>query len=535
MNFKIEFLGAYFLLGADMTNLPEIIEMDVTSLVNPQWSTTLALPPAILTFSALRKRCPFPLSAGKKKQSAIDDILEQRFMTWLQNNPERQGYYLDTPGVIWLPSGRIVFLRGGELLGECGRPYYVAPELRKIRLLGNDDPPTQFCALLANCQLPALLAVAYAAVSSIRSILLDNSVDFQAVLYITGDSGNGKTTLARRAFETYLDTDVQKSPCVVQAGASAASLESKMLAHRDQSLVVDDLCLSSSTAITRKHRDLGSQMVRYGAGDIPISKRKGASVIHISCAAGIVLTAEFALDRMSDLTRCLMVPIDEHLHLPDELTSELMGSVIRWYSRWFAQHSDDELQRFEDAVRRGKENCELEPRMSTNYECLREGFFSLLRSFQAIAPEGTLRLLAEQMNKAIDLAQKAHLKYIDHVNAGIPQGTLAEIILAGYRQKCFRLAGSIKKLETHDGIIWGKDNDLCLRPEALVSYVRSQNGYHDWGRNRITRALADLGALVLQEDGSYTVHLEKSHKGKPIPRVYRIRLSVLEKATKKED
>ena len=77
-----------------------------------------------------------------------------------------------------------------------------------------------------------------------------------------------------------------------------------------------------------------------------------------------------------------------------------------------------------------------------------------------------------------------------------------------------------KKLYKHDGIVW--NDDLCLRRDALISFVHQQSGYQDWSANKITRALKDLNALVLQEDGVSTVHLTADS-----PRVYRIRVSVL--------
>lgn len=45
--------------------------------------------------------------------------------------------------------------------------------------------------------------------------------------------------------------------------------------------------------------------------------------------------------------------------------------------------------------------------------------------------------------------------------------------------------------------------------------------------------LADLSALVLQEENSYTVHIAKANHGQ-VPRVYRIKLDVLKKTAEKE-
>ena len=67
------------------------------------------------------------------------------------------------------------------------------------------------------------------------------------------------------------------------------------------------------------------------------------------------------------------------------------------------------------------------------------------------------------------------------------------------------------------------DNDLCLRRAALERAVRLQNGYQDYTISKIVRELKDMGALVIQEENTAQVRLKKG-----TPRVYRIRLEVLE-------
>lgn len=117
---------------------------------------------------------------------------------------------------------------------------------------------------------------------------------------------------------------------------------------------------------------------------------------------------------------------------------------------------------------------------------------------------------------------------IDQLKECFPVGNLPFCILEGYKNKAFDLAKKIEKLSKNDGIVW--KNDLCLRREALVQFIRQQPGYHDWTSNRITRALKDINALALQEDEAATVRLTKEEN---VPRVYRIRLNVLKETAKK--
>ena len=124
------------------------------------------------------------------------------------------------------------------------------------------------------------------------------------------------------------------------------------------------------------------------------------------------------------------------------------------------------------------------------------------------------------MDDALCLALDKHKALKKEIEEKIPKGNIAACILCGYRQGAFDLAKKPEKPEIHEGTIW--ERDLCLRPEALIRFIRLQPGYHDWSRNRITQSLKDIGALVLQEENASTVHIAKD-----LPKVYRIRLDVL--------
>lgn len=166
--------------------------------------------------------------------------------------------------------------------------------------------------------------------------------------------------------------------------------------------------------------------------------------------------------------------------------------------------------------------------IATNYACLEAAFQSFLRSLGevGVAPN-EVNLSLERMGKALDKAMEEHQAMIEQIKDRVQVGNLSFCILEGYRNGAFDLAKRIEKLIKHDGIIWR--GDLCLRKDALIQFVRQQSGYHDWTSNRITRALRDINALVIQEEGTAMVRLAK---GESIPRVYRIRLNVLKDTAK---
>ncbi|MFQ9127027.1 MAG: hypothetical protein ACLR4Z_09870 [Butyricicoccaceae bacterium] len=126
------------------------------------------------------------------------------------------------------------------------------------------------------------------------------------------------------------------------------------------------------------------------------------------------------------------------------------------------------------------------------------------------------------MRAGIGQSQQYQKKLLDDLDRSKKKGNLAFVLLECYGDpKVFNLTKNIKKLDKRDGIEW--KNDLCLRPAALERAVRLQDGYQNYTLSKIARELKDMGALVIQEEGTLQVRLKKD-----TPRVYRIRLDALE-------
>ena len=106
------------------------------------------------------------------------------------------------------------------------------------------------------------------------------------------------------------------------------------------------------------------------------------------------------------------------------------------------------------------------------------------------------------------------------------EGNWAYILLNGYKNDAFSLLknkNKLHKLSQYDGVLWKED--LCLRALPLKVFVRRQNGYHNWSLNQIVNTLLDYSALCIQEEHTNLVKLSKDSD---VPRVYRIKLDVLE-------
>ena len=127
------------------------------------------------------------------------------------------------------------------------------------------------------------------------------------------------------------------------------------------------------------------------------------------------------------------------------------------------------------------------------------------------------------MQRAIHKSMQEHRKTITEIKA---RGDLAYYLWDGYKNKAFKLCNKDKieklKSDTYEGIIW--NGDLCLKREALMKFFYNCPGCRERSERSILEEFKRMGALVVQEEGGYTVHLDKG-----LPRVCRFRLKVLKK------
>ena len=135
------------------------------------------------------------------------------------------------------------------------------------------------------------------------------------------------------------------------------------------------------------------------------------------------------------------------------------------------------------------------------------------------------------MREAIYYSTGFHEKLRQELMDRIPVGNLPWCIMRGFENQYFDLAKDIDSLSKHSGIMW--HGDLCLRPEALTTFIRHQPGYQEISKRKIVSALKDINALVIQEEDTDTVHLAKAKKGYSVPRVYRIRLNIIREHAQK--
>lgn len=530
-NAQLTVTVAYF----DPSNRTEqlaVIRIDARSL-DGKWSAQADIPMEKLTPATLKTAFPLLRLTGARWSGLIDALIDQLY-SGLADGTVHAGYLFTEMGWAHLPDGGLVRVCGNKVIGKVDRPYTLSPEINRYHLLDTSLPVAAMVSVLLTVQFPALMVIAFVLLASVRSLLIEAGIEFQGVMLLEGKQGLGKTTVATRAGAVYENADTKHVAGVVQLGSTFASVRDALSTFRDAAVLVDDLCLSASVSTQRSSLDTAAKIMRMATGTIPLTKKHGDETEENYAQALAIVTAEYTFGNMSDLTRCITVPVKEQLRLPDALTPELTGAAVRHFSAWVAEHHEAFVGRMKTATRGDVVPKKFDQRIRTNYSILLAIMEEFLLSLQPLEVDNEFsKLLSDHFRKALDTALAEHANLIDDLRADVPRGNIAYVILGAIANKALRpgkriLKDNDERLARYQkrGCLRLKGKDIGVDPEVLLQLVRTQPGYHNATRNGVARELKDIGALVLQRNGQHTTNLVKLWNDGPWG--YRIHLDVLE-------
>lgn len=428
-----------------MENTPAVIRIDAASL-DGSWSGEADVRLDQVSVSTLRKAFPLLRIVGQRKSDIVADLFEQLYRG-LTNGSIRAGYIFREMGMVTLPDGKTVAIRGGEVIGDVGKPYIIANEIRRYRLFGNGTAFSALLPLLLTVQLPTLMVLAFTLLASIRSILVDGGIALQAVLLLEGQQGLGKTTVATRVGAVYENAETKRTAGVMQLGSTFASVRDTLLTFRDAAIVIDDLCLSASAATQRSSLDTAAKIVRMATGTIPLTKKRGDETEESYSQAMAIITAEYTFPNMSDLTRCIVVPVRKQLRLPDILTPDMAGDAVRHFSTWVIEHREEVIERIKAAARGDLVHSSFDQRIRTNYGILTAVWNEFLLSLQV--DDAVRQRLQERFMKAVGNSLLEHAELIEKLRADVKRGNIAYIVLGALETKA--LKPGKREIKDNDG------------------------------------------------------------------------------------
>ncbi|MBR1659486.1 MAG: hypothetical protein IJ705_04140, partial [Oscillospiraceae bacterium] len=501
----------------------------------------VTLPIRDLTYTKLHQLCPLLYSPNTPARQRINQYLTSLVVAATRKAGIPQGPYFASGGIHRIQGGAWVAAEGDELLGAAPLYYAAAPEAEELQMLSSSEekPVTKMLSMLFYQPLALLLLFAYALTSLVRSAIFGTGVDFQAVAWLCGGQGKGKTTAAKRlaGFFVRADDPTQRPALFYDLGSTSSAVRDAMALRRDCPLILDDVCLSASRTSQEKRTELAAQIVREAANaaDIVKKDRRGEEK-HLSNAAGVILTAEFTLNNASDVTRCIMMKLTDQLQLPAELTPQLSGTAARAFLGKFLQSADTYLKQLKSAAADPGLYGECEPRVRSNLSVLRWAFHILLDAAadEGLSPEG-LGQCVQRFDAAIRESATITSDCLATIRSNIPTGNIAYLLLKGINddEEGFCLVRRWDKIDDklpfYDGIL-PKDSRhrgfLYLRSQPLRVYICRQPGYRAYTLHKIVDELELYGALTVNEAGSKQIHPNGNHK---LPRVYCISIDALKK------
>ena len=492
-----------------------------------------------LGYRALHRAIPLLQCSSSRHRAVFDTYLVEIAQKFLEN-PEKsavRAYFFAQNGIVHLDDGSTCTVLGDRILGYKGQRCVAQPMCSWRIPEGTPDACITLAKLLTNQPSAVLLTTAYTLLTTVRSAVIESGIDLQAVLYITGAQGLGKTTLARRVAGFVNNVDTDRPALLFDAGSTLAATRDAMASARDLPIVVDDLCLSASRAAQQQRKDLGAKLVREAANVTEIIKKApGGQTITLQNVAGVIMTAEFLLENASDVTRCVMAPITQPLDLPDALTPSVMAGAVELFLRHYLLDSEKLLRRLHHLLKNNEQipalqNCP-EQRVRTNLTALYWAFQEFVAIFATdIQFDNLARDLVQNFNRALADSVEQTNAALARVRSLTPEGNIAYVLLNAYLGDNFNLlkqGKKLTKLSKYDGIML--KGDLCLRKCALQQVVNQSPGYRGWGLNHIVAELISYGALRIQEEGTYQVKLSSDTE---VPRVYRIKIDALEQAAER--
>ena len=488
-----------------------------------------------LGYKALHQAIPLLQCSSSRHRAMFDAYLFEKMQKFLETPVNRtpKAYYFAENGIVHLDDGTTCVVLGNQVLGYKGDRCISEPMCSWRIPEGTPDACVTLAKLLTNQPSAVLLTTAHTLLTTVRSAVIQSGFDLQAVLYISGAQGLGKTTLARRVAGFVNNADTDRPALLFDAGSTLAATWDAMASARDLPIVVDDLCLSASRAAQQQRKDLGAKLMREAANMTEIIKKApGGQTTTLHNVSGVIMTAEFMLENASDVTRCIMAPIAQPLDLPNELTPELMAGVVQEFLEHFLRDPQSMLKRLHNFMQNNEHITALqgctEQRVRTNLTALYWAFREFVAIFATnIQFDNLARDLVRNFNRALADSVTQTNTALARVRSLTPEGNIAYVLLNAYLGDNFNLlkqGKKLTKLSKYDGIMF--KGDLCLRKCALQQVVNRSPGYRGWGLNHIVAELVSYGALRIQEEGTYQVKLSSDTE---VPRVYRIKIDVLEK------
>lgn len=426
---------------------------------------------------------------------------------------------------------RVVFVAGDRLIGGGEVDAVFSPDIACLHLEpARYESGWQAEELLNRLQANGPVAIpvfAFGILTALQSLVLECGIPLTSVLYVSGRSGLGKTETVKHFFAVYDQGDTGRPALITEAGSTMAGFRENLRAARDLPVVLDDLCLSTGKNAQRKRLEIGAQAIREASNKGAVRTKAGEHGLIPSTEAGVAITAEFDMETISDVTRCIIVPLDHPMKGGRTDDRIIAAGALSAFLEWFVPRYEQEAQLLRERYQAQIEAKRLS-RLDTGLFCLRWAFERFMRF--AVETGATNETGYGEaigfFDQRLETWNKKQRQILDRIESTIPKASIPRLLWLGIQHQEIPVKQKLKKLKEGYAVIQGQE--LLLPPGLAEQFISAQDGYRGISRNRIGRELKSAGVLVTHErDNANTVKVAKG-----FPRVYHIRLDRLEEAAR---
>lgn len=508
---------------ADGPNCGALAFIDL-SLRSDAWCYQERIPAECIANLEFLKRHPDLCIYQGSYRHPLSACLSERISEYLSKNTV--GLAFSQTGLHRLEKG-VVFVAGDRLIGGGEVDAVFSPDVARLHL-----EPAQYGSgrqteellnrLQANDPSVTIPVFAFGILTALQSLVLECGIPLTSVLYVSGRSGLGKTETVKHFFAVYDQDDTGRPALITEAGSTMAGFRENLRAARDLPVVLDDLCLSTGKDSQRKRLEIGAQAIREASNKGAVRTKAGEHGSLPSTEAGVAITAEFDMQTISDVTRCIIVPLDHPMKGGRTDDRIIAAGALSAFLEWFVPRYEQEAQLLRERYQAQIEAKRLS-RLDTGLFCLRWAFDRFMRFAveTGAANETGYGKAIRFFEQRLETLNRKQQRILDRIESTIPKASIPCLLWMGIQHQAIPVKQKQKKLKEGCAVI--QDEELFLPPGLAEQFISAQDGYRGISRNKIGRALKSAGVLVTHEsDNANTVKVAKG-----LPRVFHIRLDRL--------
>ena len=479
---------------------PALVEIAYTVCGHdaPRTSVVLGRNLRTLDFEALDLACRYEITPSKGRRWVNNYLCGQVANFIVRGDC---GVFLNTSGWHDLPSP--AFAAGGKVVGMTpGSAVRLSEGLSSTHLACDDavDVNTSVTGLVTAFQRTpeAMVAFSFALFTAIRSLLQREGLPTNAILYIAGTQGFGKSQLAKR-YCMLFDDNVRKLPAnSFDAGSTFAGIRDALAQQRDMVVLLDDLCHSSVTSEEANRRKLLSRVIRSATNITSFGKKLATTI-----SRSLALQAWWSPLRCcppssaSELTRCILLRLDHQLtrFTPDD--RRFAAAVLQRFIEWFSARQADELQQIRkdfDAFQAGVRNSR---EMRLQIALWQQGWvFDCFTRFAAEVGVVTPKAAASMNGVFGTLLKRAWDDTVDAIDRLTPVRPESLVSFTVQALQC----ENIPAIQRH--------GCLYVRLEDLTEYLRHISRQPSLDPKAVSAALLSAGMLETDASGKNTKKLD---------------------------